>query len=131
MHKLFIIAHCCFLRRVTNFLLGLYTADEWYVSFYAYFRWLVTCVRYYLLTIQELSAARLFVWVGSFSEKVNLFAWNTPSMGSILKLGGSGGMLPQGNFLKTIGLFSDKVIQNQGQLYWCYCKVHCYTIYCA
>ena len=41
------------------------------------------------------------VWVGSFQEKVDLFdgagVQSTPSMRSMLKLGGSGGMPPQEN----------------------------------
>ena len=39
------------------------------------------------------------MWVGSFQEKVDLFdgagVQSTPSMRSMLKLGGSGGMPPQ------------------------------------
>ena len=41
------------------------------------------------------------MWVGSFQEKVDLFdgagVQSTPSMRSMLKLGGSGGMPPQEN----------------------------------
>ena len=41
------------------------------------------------------------MWVGSFQEKVDLFdgagVQSTPSMQSMLKLGGSGGMPPQEN----------------------------------
>ena len=44
------------------------------------------------------------MWVGSFLEKVDLFdgagVQSTPSMQSMLKLGGSGGMPPQENFEK-------------------------------
>ena len=41
------------------------------------------------------------MWVGSFQEKVDLFdgagVQSTPSMRSMLKVGGSGGMPPQEN----------------------------------
>ena len=44
------------------------------------------------------------MWVGSFQEKVDLFdgagVQSTPSMQSMLNLGGSGGMPPQENFEK-------------------------------
>ena len=44
------------------------------------------------------------MWVGSFQEKVDLFGsagvQSTPSMQSMLKLGGSGGMPPQEYFEK-------------------------------
>ena len=47
------------------------------------------------------------MWVGSFQEKVDLFDFDMlqvckaqPSMRSMLKLGGSGGMPPQENFEK-------------------------------
>ena len=44
------------------------------------------------------------MWVGSFQEKVNFFdgagVQSTPSMQSMLKLGGSGGMPLPGKFEK-------------------------------
>ena len=53
------------------------------------------------LNIQRQGRTQNLVWVGSFQEKVDLFdgagVQSIPSMRSMLKLGGSGGMPPQEN----------------------------------
>ena len=63
-----------------------------------------SCGFLHVLDLRVQGRTQNLMWVGSFQEKVDLFdgagVQSTPSMRSMLKLGGSGGMPPQENFEK-------------------------------